>query len=43
MEKDKIELIMDELNDWTIEDLRELADQITTFADAIDSDEGEKE
>jgi len=39
MKKTKVEEMMEELNDWSIEDLRELADQCNTLADALEEEE----
>ena len=43
MENEKeIESIMQDVNDWSIEDLRELADRCNSLADAVETDEEKK-
>lgn len=38
MGEKEIETIMQDVNNWSVEDLRELIDQIYTFIDYIESD-----
>jgi len=43
MEKTKVEEMMEEVNDWNIEDLRELAEQCNDLANVLEEErEGEK-
>jgi hypothetical protein len=39
MDEKKIEEIMTEVNDWPIEDLRELADRCNSLAEAVECDQ----
>ncbi len=42
MGEETIEKVMSEVNNWSVEDIRELADQCSNLADCIESDK-EKE
>ncbi len=42
MSETEIENVMQDVNDWSIEDLRELADRYNCLADAIETDEERK-
>lgn len=41
MTEERIEEIMSEINNWSLEDIRELASQCDTLADAIETDQNE--
>ena len=42
MSEEQIEKVMQDVNQWSVEDLRELADNCNNLADSIEADEKEK-
>lgn len=43
MAQTDIDEVMEEINEWSVEDLRELADRCLSLADAVEDDEKKKD